>query len=322
VGQEKETVQKYGAAILPGVLSPADCEAMKDGSWAYLEQVSAQFQPTPIRRDQPETYTQMQHLWPMHSMLLKFFGIGHASFMWALRQHPNVVAAFSRIWKDTKAENLLCSFDGASLQPAPPPKGRSGWFHAFGWHTDQNYMRSNQFECIQSWVTAYDVREGDATLAFLENSHLYHAEFAQVFATDVKKEGAKDDWFKLEAHHVKWYMEEKKCQPRCIQCAAGSMVFWDSRTIHCGIPPSKDRAQPNARCVAYLCMTPRLLCTDAMLKKRIQAFEALRTTSHWPHRLKMNAKTPRTYGKSLQTMTPVAAPSLQSIGRRLVGYSK
>ena len=47
-------------------------------------------------------------------------------------------------------------------------------------HSDQCYKR-NEFECVQSWMTLKDVNRGDATLAFLENSHLYHEDFKRVF---------------------------------------------------------------------------------------------------------------------------------------------
>ena len=46
-------------------------------------------------------------------------------------------------------------------------------------YRSKSYLRPN-FECIQSWVTAY-VDEGDATLAFMESSNIYHEVFAQKF---------------------------------------------------------------------------------------------------------------------------------------------
>ena len=94
-------------------------------------------------------------------------------------------------------------------------------------HTDQSYTR-NDFECVQSWVTAKDVNKGDATLCFMEKSHTFHETIAKKFEiTD------KSDWFKLEDKHVDAYLE-LGCKIRRIQCPKGAMVLWDSRTIHCG----------------------------------------------------------------------------------------
>jgi hypothetical protein len=53
-------------------------------------------------------------------------------------------------------------------------------------YVDQSYTRNN-FECIQSWVNAYDTNEGDATLVILENSNNFHEEFQKEFKITDKK---------------------------------------------------------------------------------------------------------------------------------------
>lgn len=166
-------------------------------------------------------------------------------------------------------------------------------------------------------MTANDVNAGDATLAVLDASHALHGEFAKAFnITD------KSDWYKLDktAAHLNWFLA-KGCRIRCIQCPAGSMVFWDSRTIHCGIEASNARATPNTRCVAYVCMTPKKWCSAAGIKKRIKAFEDRRTTSHWPHKPKLFPRLPQTYGKAVQRTAEPIRPVLSAIGRALVGDS-
>ena len=54
-----------------------------------------------------------------------------------------------------------------------PEETNRGWHRSTWYHTDQSYLRPD-FECVQDWVTAYDVDEGDATLAFMEKSNIYH----------------------------------------------------------------------------------------------------------------------------------------------------
>ena len=39
----KETLEKYGVAVIPSVLDEKECQAMKDGMWDYLEEVSKGF---------------------------------------------------------------------------------------------------------------------------------------------------------------------------------------------------------------------------------------------------------------------------------------
>ena len=105
----------------------------------------------------------------------------------------------------------------------PQERTGCGWYRDNNWlHTDQSYQR-NGFECLQSWVTSFDVNKGDATLTFLEGSNRYHGDFAKRFGSNP------GDWNKLANNdEVNFYIQEKGC----IRCPAGSMVFWDSRTIH------------------------------------------------------------------------------------------
>jgi ectoine hydroxylase-related dioxygenase (phytanoyl-CoA dioxygenase family) len=163
-------------------------------------------------------------------------------------------------------------------------------------------------------VTGLDVNHGDATLSFLEGSHEYHKEFGEVH-----KMTSKDDWHKLTTEEMEWY-SKKGCKKRSIMCPKGSLVLWDSRTIHAGKEALKDRREVNFRCVVYVCYTPRSLITEANRKKKMKAFEEMRMTTHWPHKVKLFAVQPRTYGKTLQEITDIEKPVLNAFGRRLAGF--
>jgi len=104
-----------------------------------------------------------------------------------------------------------------------------------------------------------------------------------------------------------------------IKCPKGSLVLWDSRTIHCGIEPLKNRKNPNFRAIIYLCYLPRSLATSKQLEKKIKAFETLRTTSHWPCNIKLNNINPRTYGKDIPNIAIIPYPQLSEIGYKLAG---
>jgi hypothetical protein len=43
-------------------------------------------------------------------------------------------------------------------------------------------------------------------------------------------------------------------------------------------------------------------------------------TTHWPCKVKLFPKMPRTYGKELPTITCIEKPKLEEIGYKLVGY--
>ena len=309
----KETLETYGVAVIPNLINNIECDEMVNGMWNYIETITKNFEK-PITRGDPSSWSEYTKLWVKHSMLNQHWKIGHAQFIWQLRENPKVLDVFSKIWA-TRPENLLVSFDGASFH-MPPEITKKGWFKGTTWlHCDQSFTR-NSLECIQSWITGFDVNPGDATLAFYEGSHKYHEEFGKRF--DLKN---KDDWYKLETEEqANFYKVEKGCELHYIKCPAGSLVLWDSRTIHSGQEALKERPVHNFRCVAYLCYTPRSWATDALLRKKQKAFTELRTTNHWPHRPKLFPVLPRTYGAKIEPIADIEPPKVGAIGRRLSGF--
>ncbi len=310
------TLEKYGVAIIPSLLNENEIKNMNDGMWNYLEHITSNFDNTtahgPINRNNKLTWKSFYDLYPMHSMLIQHYNIGHAQHIWDLRQNPKVVDIFAKIW-DCNREDLLTSFDASSFH-LPPEDTNRGYFKNNYWlHCDQSFTRNN-FECVQSWLTGYDVNEDDATLLIIENSHKYHEEFKNHFNVD-----RKDDWYQLNDDHIKFYID-KGCKLVRISCPAGSMVLWDSRTIHCGVEPIKGRNQSNFRNVSYICMMPRKLATPANLEKKIKALNNLRTTSHWAFKAKLFSTIPRTYGGPIPNVKQINPPILTELGKKLAGY--
>jgi hypothetical protein len=146
----------------------------------------------------------------------------------------------------------------------------------------------------------------------MEGSHKFHKEFKERF--DIKE---KKDWYKLSQSQQSFY---DNCSIANIKCPKGSLVLWDSRTIHCGIESSKGRPTPKNRYVAYLCYMPRKLATKANLKKKQKAFEDLRTTSHNPCSGRLFGKSPQTYGKTIEEITIISRPELSELGMKLAGF--
>lgn len=308
----RATIEKYGVAILPNVLDDTECSSLVSGIWDYFEHMTQSWS-IPISRNNPASWKEIYKFYPKHSMLFQHYSVGHAQVCWDFRQNKTCANIFASLWQ-CKPEDLLTSFDGLSFN-VPPEVTKRGWNQNHTWyHTDQSYSR-NSFESVQSWVTGLDVHDGDATLAFLEGSNKLHKNFADHFKiTD------KSDWYKLNETEEQWYVDQG-CTPKKIMCPKGSLVFWDSRTIHCGVEADKHRHEQNMRAVVYLCYVPRSLCTKANLAKKVKAFEELRTTNHYPHKPKVFAKTPRTYGgPPVPDVTPIEPPVLTELGRRLAGY--
>lgn len=308
-----ETLEKYGVAILPSLLNQKECKKINNGMVKFFEHITSDWSK-PFKLSDKTSWRELFKLYPMHSMLYQHWKIGQSQHVWDVRQNIKVAQVFAKIW-DCKPDDLLVSFDGASFH-LPPESTNRGWYNKAWLHTDQSFTR-NEKECIQGLVTSLDVHEGDATFCFLEGSHKYHKDFAQRFGiTD------KSDWYKLNDVEINFYKNKKngKCEMRRIKCLAGSMILWDSRTIHCGVEALKRRTESNFRSVVYVCMTPRSLCSKADLEKRKKAFDEMRMTSHWPHKPKLFPVNPRTYGGEMPMVKDIPKPKLNELGKKLVGY--
>jgi ectoine hydroxylase-related dioxygenase (phytanoyl-CoA dioxygenase family) len=307
----KHTIDNYGVAIIPNVLDESECNKMVSMIWDFFEHISQKWE-TPINRNDEKTWREFYKLYPLHSMLIQHWGIGHAHASWDVRQNMNIIEIFAHFW-NCQVEDLLVSFDGLSFN-LPPEITKKGWNRGNTWyHTDQSFT-INEFKCIQSFITGLDINEYDATLSFMEGSNKYHHEFKNHYnITD------KSDWYKLTKEQETFYYN-KGCHIKNVKCPKGSLVFWDSRTIHCGIEADKKRTVPNIRAVIYLCYMPRNLCDEKNLKKKQNAFNELRTTNHYPCKIKLFAKEPRSYGGMMPTITPIESPVLTNLGKKLAGF--
>ncbi len=311
-----DVLLEHGVAIVPSVLNAEECAAFDKGFWDSLAHLTSAW-PVPISKDKPESWRELSKLFPMHSMLIQHYGLGHAEFVWALRQNPKLHFVFSQLY-GTKAEDLLVSFDGVAIHMPPETTGKGSFIGNTWYHTDQRFSDSS-FSCVQGWVTALDVRPGDATLTVLRGSHAHHAEFAQRFGHGALKK----DWYKLASQEeLDFFIVEKGCRPVSIACPAGSLVLWDSRTMHAGQEPLiKERAEPNFREIVYLCYLPRSAATEKDLAKKRDAFLKLRMTSHWPQKPMLFGLSPQTYGGPKPEVTPLPGPTnVSALGRRLAGF--
>lgn len=306
-----EQLEKYGVAVIPNILNIEEITNMKNGMWDTVEHLSSLCQ-VPIDRNDPETWETWYSLHPTHDMLMQTYSIGHAQFIWDIRQNPKVSNVFSKIWS-CQPDELLTSFDAVSFHLPPEVTGK-GWYKENDWfHVDSAYTRQ-EFECVQGFVTGYDVNEGDGSLTILEGSHKYHQEFAEKF-----NETRDIDWYPLEDEKLDFYYD-KGCVRHNVKASAGSLILWDSRTVHCGMEPLKTRTEPNFRLVAYVCMTPRVWCAEELIEKRKNALDNMYMTTHCPHRPKLFPKVPRTFGRHIPDVPEMPEPILTDLGLKLAGF--
>ena len=304
-----------GYAVVPNVLSSEECEKANEGLWKWL----GEFSENKIKRDDPTTW---EINWPYNmgkKGIIQQYKIAHTQFVWDVRQNPKVKKVFERIWSD---DDLLSSYDGINVQI--PPEITKKYADPLGieWHhMDQSTTRPD-FECIQGFIDINGTDLEDGCLIVREKSHLLVSEYAKQFNIQSKK-----DWVKLEPDHNKWY-DEKGSKPIRVTCPQGSLVLWDSRTVHANSTALKSRNKPDKfRFVIYTCMTPRKLANDTCLRKKQHYYNEGRVTSHWPHKIKTFPKVPHLYNQVARYKPGLdwaennyKKPTLTEEGKRLAGF--
>ena len=304
----RQVIDLHGVAGVT-VLDDDECDELFDELLTFVENATSAWD-TPFSRSNKATWKQYFNLAPLHGYLIQCFGIGNSPAVWLVRQNPKIVALFATFY-DVKPSDLLTSFDGASLLLPPEDTGR-GFYKGKDWyHCDQSFTERG-FQCVQSWVTAKEVRSGDATLTYLKDSHMFHDAFALEF-----KVSKKTDWFKLTPEHMAWY-EAKGCVKVDVVCPKGTVVFWDSRTIHCGKGAIKGRETPDYRAIVYAYFMPRSAASDKDLKRKREAFDCQRTTTHLAKTAKLFATKPRFFKADNITMPP--RPAMSLLGAKLAGF--
>jgi hypothetical protein len=116
-----------------------------------------------------------------------------------------------------------------------------------------------------------------------------------------------------------FYLSERNCEKKCIKCPAGSIVLFDSRIIHYGQPASHLREEPNFRCVAYICMLPRHLCSREELEKKKNAFHSMQTTHHSPTKIKHFSSNPKFFDNNMRVQS-LPRPNVSALGLKLAGF--
>lgn len=258
-----QDLEEKGYAIIPNVIEEELLEKHRQQMWEMLYTLTSKWE-VPIEENNPKSYRGFYDFFPLHSMLLQHWEVGQSQLSWDIRQNPKVIQCFEKIFSTSE---LLVSYDGMSIHFPPEITGR-GWWNKHWFHTDQNFYIPGR-KAIQGQVNLYDVREGDATLVVLEKSHLFHSEISQNFDVDPKQ-----NFLKLSEDQMNFYLQNG-CTEKRIQCPAGSLVLWDSRTIHYGSEPLKERKMQNMRCAAPINIVLTLLKLLQILPNFINLYKEL-----------------------------------------------
>ncbi|XP_013413442.1 uncharacterized protein LOC106175829 [Lingula anatina] len=241
-----------------------------------------------IQAEECDTYRQQYHTWvttlredgewpKSKRSLIQHYRVGHLEATWAVRLKTKPV--FAKLWGTNK---LLSSIDAVAI--GRPPEGGEEEFHTpdcYQWlHLDQSAKRVG-LHAYQGSVQLEDTAEDDWCFVAMPTSVTYFDEFCRTFPHGPTLQ-TNNDFYRLKAKEVEWY-KSKGCEIKRIAAPKGSMILWDSRTVHANAPPMKNRNNPGRwRYVVFVAMAPAIWASaeDMQVKKR--AYKELRMTQHWP----------------------------------------
>lgn len=292
-------LEELGYCVIPQVLTTSEAELLYQRVWhEFIEKAWPN-----CRMDDRGNW---KDAFPMHNKMGIFAGpAGQTQVMWDLRQDTRVVDIFAKVWN---THDLIVSMDGMSLMC--PAEIREG--HVEPWpHVDQAILRrqdgvahsnnppidfvsesllKTQPYTIQGQFLFEDSFEEDGGFYCIPKSHLRFTEFApQLEMISEMTDGIERK--KARAQFLEDFFTsntDESGSPYCkkhITAPRGSLILWDSRTIHWNQHADKNRAYSNTskvRMVGYLCYVPKTRLTDEGRIHRIEAFEKGVSTGHNP----------------------------------------
>ena len=196
--------------------------------------------------------------------------------MWDLRQDYRIVDVFAHIWNTS---DLIVSMDGLSIMC--PTEIREGYFVPWP-HVDQGVLKrqdnvshsnnppigfvsesplATEPYTIQGQFLFEDSFDGDGGFYCIPKSHLKFIEFASQFEAIEAMEISKIEKTDARKQCIMSIFENSIEElGQHIKAPKGSLILWDSRTIHWNQHASNDRPlvdNPIVRMVGYLCYVPK-----------------------------------------------------------------
>lgn len=231
--------------------------------------------------------------------------VSNAPIFWELREKFYLI--FSQVLGETE---LLTSVDGASIFPTiHSPRGKPDWAHI-----DQTV--SSDFMCYQAQFVAADTA---ASFVCTPGSHTRHKHLIKKFGIHNS-----NNWYKFSEEDV---AKLKKIFGQLYQipihAAKGSVIFWDSRTIHSAKYP--DEQENKWRAVLYISMRPKTTFTRENISTIQQAVRTGCTTDHWGLKIfkpfdRFNQKNSRVTELVANCSKLSTYTQLNSLQRKLCGF--
>ena len=307
-------LEEHGFVVFANALSAQEAEHAMSLLWDYLEELGTGI-------DRTDLGTWDDDRWPtaVHGAILPSYGVGHSTAQWYIRDIPKVKQAFAQVW-DT--DDLLVSFDGVTIWR--PWTYKNNWRTNEGnsWlHIDQHPIGRPGKHCVQGLVNLLPTSESTGGNVVVPGSHKRFAQIPHEYEERLSRIHPSIDHFRFPNDDPGL----KDVKPVMAEMAAGDLLLWDSRTIHCSAPGLKDpQSSPELlRAASLVCMMPRSKSNPDVIARRKAAVATRTSTTNWSDRFINADKFPQIIAvEDSDKYAWPPEPQLNHNQMRLVGWTE
>ena len=310
----RQALEEDGVVLVKNVVPEEMCERARDAVANHVsklvEAVKEDFKTqTKYKRVKYEMNGDYRDL-AQNSILDSRTGVANLNEVWDLRK---IIRTLFEVIYGTR--RLVTSVDRAAYafggESAETGKGTAKF------HVDQKNWEMG-FHCLQGalYLNAAPRAEEDWNMKVITKSHLHFDRKCDECKGYKQPPPQYSRSIQPRVKDVRELCEEKGCKEVVVTVQdKGTMIIWDSRTIHASYPP--ERTVPvgelSERCVFFCSMTPATWSSDDDRAKRVAAVNNLSCTDHRssiqvkldPHAKVKQSKVTQVVQEKFQTLVPL-----------------
>ena len=272
--EQWEFWRRTGYLVVPDVVPSELCDRAADALWRFLD----------ADPDDPTTWYELPYNRPdapTRRAIAGMLEIYHHQAMWDIRQHPKMYDVFVDLWGHGE---LWVTIDRANINV---PATEEWVFEGF-LHWDLEPQPGSTHAEIQGIVALVDTTADMGGLQVVPEAFQRYDELASV---------------QVDAERPRW-PDTTGMEVVHVECNAGDLVVWESRTVHGTGKNASDRP----RIAQYMTMEPAQPTNRERLDQRLASFDGRTADAgNWSFR-----GDPR-------ELEVGDAPQLTDLGRKLLG---
>lgn len=287
----RRVFEEHGVCLVTGMLGLEECAVMEN---LWLEDLVQTLDPELASSEVERLRTQGLSAWRAEwetgrSGSGSQRGLPHGGFAWASRLHPRVRRVFATVF-DTTEDDMCVGLDNTFWSPADIDAKTSDreWLHV-----DQNHCTGMTWPCAQG-VLYVQPSEGESSSTTVvwpgSHRHVYSEVMSDATAAErgLRFGGQSVRLNQLtDPRRREALLAQAVSGSRRVPCPAGSLLLWDSRTVHQGWSGGPRLAQP-------VCWEPRERRDEgATLRRKLWMCAAGVSSSHSSSEGRVHGMAPR-----------------------------